>query len=105
MKRSAFLLIGLLVASLFSACAAADNFLDAYLNNIRLGQTFATGPKVVEIYQIAVQSRPWSSAWGEGTSLVMTLYDGPDKGSKLQYSSLNAAFVVSGMQDKQTEGP
>lgn len=89
-----------------ASCASQANFLDDYINNIKLdqttaprpgndgphqvladgrafGQTFITGPEVVEIYQIAIESPHWNDQWGEGTSLVMALYDGPEKANKL----------------------
>lgn len=48
-----------------------------------MGHTFTTGADVIEIYQIAVESPWWNDQWGEGTALVMTLYDGPEKTNKL----------------------
>jgi len=83
----------------------AQTFLDTYLNNIKLdqkspgrskdnasrflkrnvrfGQTFVTGPDVVEICQIAVQSPHSNPDWSKNTGLVLTLYDGPARTKKL----------------------
>lgn len=47
------------------------------------GQTFTTGPEVEEIRQIAIQSPNHAPDWGQGTSLVMTLYDSPAKTNRL----------------------
>jgi len=97
------------IAALFvlAPAASAQSFLDEYLNNMRLdqatpprpkdaarlaqqklvaghvfGQTFITGPGVTEIRQISIDVPLANPEWGEGTSLVMSLYDGPEKGKK-----------------------
>lgn len=97
-----FVLLAVLGAS---TSGFGASFLDNYLNNIKLdqqspwrtkdnksehltaghrfGQTFVTGPEVREIYQIAVQSPHYNSEWTEGTSLVLSLYDSPERKRKL----------------------
>ncbi len=87
------------------AAPVQANFLDEYLRNIQIdqqspwraadkaaeflraphlfGQTFVTGPKVEQIYQIAIHVPHVNPDWGEGTSLIMTLYDSPAKVKKL----------------------
>lgn len=104
------IVIWILAALCASAAAWAvedstGSFLDIYLNNIKLdqkspdrgkdnasrylrsgvrfGQTFVTGPEVTEIYQIAVQSPHYNAEWAEGVSLVLALYDSPDRATKL----------------------
>ncbi len=84
---------------------ARASFLDAYLNNLkldqssfprasdrdgveltgekRLGQTFVTGPRVRKISRIAIQCPHYNPEWGEGVSLVLTLYDSPAREQKL----------------------
>lgn len=90
------ILAGLMVAA---GLPARASFLDTYLNNLkldqssfprasdrdgveltaerRLGQTFTTGPSVRKISRIAIQSPHYNPDWGEGVSLVLTLYDSP----------------------------
>lgn len=100
-----------IAAALFAAASAGaveranESFLDTYLNNIKLdqkspdrgrdnasrylksgvrfGQTFVTGPEVVEVYQIAIQSPHYNAEWSEGVSLVLALYDSPARAAKL----------------------
>lgn len=97
-----------LIAAIITLATAAHSasFLDDFINNIKLdqttaprlgndapsraltaghslGQTFTTGPEVTEIYQIMVQTPSWNEQWTPGTSLVMALYDSPEKRSKL----------------------
>lgn len=47
------------------------------------GQTFVTGDNVVRICRIAVRVASWNDEWQPGETLVMTLYDGPDKKTQL----------------------
>ncbi len=102
------LLLPFALAASLAHPARAASFLDDYLHNIRIdqqtaprsgsredwksrtleaphtfGQTFTTGPDVIEIYQIMAESPNSNEAWGKGTSLVMALYDGPEKTNKL----------------------
>ncbi|MFQ3549393.1 MAG: alginate lyase family protein [Armatimonadota bacterium] len=65
--------------------------LDAYTPNINreifkviephkpLGQTFTTGSNIVEISRIAVAVAYWNESWQESESLVVTIYDSPQK--------------------------
>ncbi|MEI6914046.1 MAG: alginate lyase family protein, partial [Armatimonadota bacterium] len=48
-----------------------------------IGQTFTTGPDVAELHSISIQSVLWGAEWGEGTTLVLRLYDNPEKTTKL----------------------
>ncbi|MGQ9454685.1 MAG: heparinase II/III family protein [Armatimonadota bacterium] len=96
----------LIALCLLVVCSPVSaNFLDEYLHNISLdqhspwrssdkdaeflraphvfGQSFVTGPDVEQIYQIAIHVPHYNSDWGEGTSLVMALYDSPAKARKL----------------------
>ena len=101
-----------LIALCFLLVGAVNHahFLDEYLHNIQLdqqspwrspegaseflraphvfGQTFVTGPNVEEIYQIAIHVPHTNSDWGEGTSLVMSLYESPAKTKKLAEFSM-----------------
>ncbi len=84
---------------------AKASFLDEYLNNLKLdqssfpraseedvliltegrrfGQTFVAGPGVRSISRIAIQSPHYNPEWGEGVSLVLTVYDGPARARRL----------------------
>ena len=87
------------LVALLATPSSAGNFLDDYINNIKLdqqsanaaeprdlvpghsiGQTFTTGPEVVEVYQIMVAI---DRKWNPGTLVVLALYDSPDKTNKL----------------------
>ncbi|MDH7602815.1 MAG: heparinase II/III family protein [Armatimonadota bacterium] len=100
-----YFICGLIPLLLLVTVPAHGNFLDEYLHTIQIdqqspwraadkaaeflraphlfGQTFVTGPKVEEIYQIAIHVPYVNPNWSEGTSLVMTLYDSPAKTKKL----------------------
>lgn len=98
-------LAALSITTLCITGSLAQTFLDTYLNNLKLdqqspgrskdnasrflkrnvrfGQTFVTGPDVVEICQIAVQSPHSNPDWSKDTALVLTLYDSPARTQKL----------------------
>jgi|DewCreStandDraft_4_1066084.scaffolds.fasta_scaffold01697_29 hypothetical protein len=99
------LLLILTVLMVAGGLPARASFLDTYLNNLKLdqssfprasdrdgvdlagekrfGQTFVTGPRVREISRIAIQCPHYNPEWGEGVSLVLTLYDSPARERKL----------------------
>lgn len=101
-----FLVVGLLSIG-FACCALqtdAGPILDEIVNCMKLdqeapgshknsfdtvsqaspvGQTFATGPRTRKISRIAIGVAYWSDEWQPDESLVMSLYDGPDRSRKL----------------------
>lgn len=44
-----------------------------------LGQTFLTGPEVQRVYEVAIWQAFWHESWQPDESLVMTLWDSPEK--------------------------
>ncbi len=44
-----------------------------------IGQTFTTGPNIVEVSRIAIADAWWHTSWTEDESLVLTLWDSPEK--------------------------
>jgi len=44
-----------------------------------IGQTFTTGPNIVEVSRIAVAICPWHESWTKDEQVVMTLWDSPAK--------------------------
>ena len=44
-----------------------------------IGQSFTTGANVAEISRIAISCSSWHKTWTEDESLVLTLYDSPEK--------------------------
>lgn len=90
----------LLVTLLFGRPAEAGPDLDRILNNmvldahngsinrddyktitpeVPIGQTFTTGPNIVEVSRIAVAQAYWHETWTQDESLVLTLWDSPAK--------------------------
>jgi len=90
----------LLVTLLFGRPAEAGPNLDRILNNmildvhngsinrddyktitpeVPIGQTFTTGPNIVEVSRIAVAQAYWHETWTQDESLVLTLWDSPAK--------------------------
>lgn len=48
-----------------------------------IGQTFTTGPGTVEVSRIAVAVAYWHESWTEDESLVLTLWDSPEKSKQI----------------------
>lgn len=48
-----------------------------------IGQTFATGPNIVEISRVAVAVAYWNEEWTKDESLVLTLWDSPRKTARI----------------------
>ncbi len=50
---------------------------------IPVGQTFITGPETITLSRIAISASPWTEQWTEEESLVLTVWDSPQKINKL----------------------
>ncbi len=48
-----------------------------------IGQTFTTGPNIVEVSRIAIADAWWHASWTEDESLVLTLWDSPAKSKQI----------------------
>jgi hypothetical protein len=48
-----------------------------------LGQTFVTGPQADHLFRVAIWQAFWHETWDPDESLVLTLWDGPEKRSAL----------------------
>jgi heparan-sulfate lyase len=48
-----------------------------------VGQTFLTGPDTIEVSRIAVAVAYWHESWTEDKSLVLTLWDSPEKKQRI----------------------
>ncbi|MDH7601081.1 MAG: alginate lyase family protein [Armatimonadota bacterium] len=103
MRKAAGALAFLLAVVCSSSCSAGE-VLDRLLNNMVLdvsngpvnykqfktitpdnpiGQTFTTGPKIVEVSRIAIADAWWHASWTEDESLVLTLWDSPAKSKQI----------------------
>lgn len=92
--------VTLVATSLFVQPVNAGSDLDRILNNmvldahngsinrddyktitpdVPIGQTFTTGPNIVEVSRIAVAQAYWHETWDQDESLVLTLWDTPAK--------------------------
>lgn len=48
-----------------------------------IGQTFTTGPRTAEVSRIAINVAWWNESWTEDETLVITLWDSPERRSKV----------------------
>lgn len=57
-----------------------------------IGQTFTTAPDTVEISRIAVAVCGWHESWTEDELLVMTLWDSPEKATKVAEAEMKYSW-------------
>ncbi len=48
-----------------------------------IGQTFTTGPETVEVSRIAIADAYWNDSWSQEKSLVLTLWDSPERRQRI----------------------
>ncbi|MFQ3548675.1 MAG: heparinase II/III family protein [Armatimonadota bacterium] len=115
--KKIFLVVLVMLATV-SYCSA-ENFLDLYLNNIKLdqsnvltmerpdqvlkgydissgqslGQVFTTGADVTELTGVCVLTPHWVPSWCDNCDLILTVYDGPEKKEKLVESRMKKEWA------------